>query len=74
MSSDYALNDDERKAIAALKRLAARWPRTLTLASMGGGLYVLPTHGHDLPGGQGVDPDSVIEFLGTDIPNTGGDW
>lgn len=72
--ADYALDDDERRAIASLKRLAKRWPRSLTLASMGGSLYVLPTAHHDLPGGQGVDPDSVLAYLGSDIPNTGGDW
>lgn len=60
----------EEQTIAALKRLAARWPRNLTLASMDGELVVLPT-GDYLDAGGSVDPGKVIATIGG-IPNTGG--
>lgn len=65
----------ERNAIRSLRRLAKRWPRSLTLASMGGALYVIPTFDHDFNDGRdGIDPGKIIADLGTEIPSTGGDW
>lgn len=61
-------------AIASLKRLAKRWPRSLTLASMGGALVVFKTDDYDRSdGGDGCDPDKVLADI-DGIPNTGGDW
>jgi fructoselysine-6-P-deglycase FrlB-like protein len=71
------MTDDERKAIAALQRLAKRWPKSLMLASMGGSLYVISTFDHafddEVGGHVGVDPDKVLTYI-DGIPNTGGDW
>lgn len=65
---------EEQLAILALHRLAKRWPRSLTLVSMGGSLHVIHTgdarydERSDEPRG-----DSVLDtFQG--IPNDGGDW
>jgi hypothetical protein len=70
------LSDEERKAIASLQRLAKRWPRSLTLASMGGQLVVVHT---DSPVFQELDGSNLNrhEAVLADIhgiPNTGGDW
>lgn len=74
------LTDDESKAVSALKRVAAKWPRSLWLFSASGTLHVMkcnkdgdrvmmPNHG--IAGG-GVDPDYSVDTI--DIPNDGGDW
>ncbi len=42
------LTPDEKKAISALHRLAKRWPSTLTLLSMGGNLYIVPTEDDEI--------------------------
>jgi hypothetical protein len=71
--NDAALSDAERKAIMALHRLAKRWPRTLTLVSMGGNLHVIRT-GDPRFGLDGWErTESVIQTI-TGIPNDGGDW
>ncbi len=65
----------EAAAIAELKRLAKRWPKSLWLFSASGTLHVmrcaedgtiatLPTYG--------VDPDYSLATVA--IPNDGGDW
>jgi hypothetical protein len=72
------LTDDERRAIASLNRLAKRWPRTLTLVSMGGGLYVIRSDDerfhveHDGLNGL-TRADAIIDTI-LGIPNDGGDW
>lgn len=70
------LTDQELAAIGSLQRLAKRWPRSLTLASMGGQLVVVRT---DSPVFQELDGSNlnrheavVADIYG--IPNTGGDW
>lgn len=59
----------------ALQRLAKAWPRTLTLASMGGTLVVV--HSNDKDFSDGWNPEvrqaGVLATI-DDIPNTGGDW
>lgn len=70
--ADRVLTMEEEKAVASLRRLAKRWPCTLTLASMGGSLFVLPSDYGETASG-GIDPDDVIESI-PGIPNTGGDW
>lgn len=65
---------EERKAIDALKRLARRWPRTLTLASMGGELVVVKTaDDRFLSSDTNERHESVVADI-RGIPNTGGDW
>lgn len=70
---DEDLTDEERRAIAALARLARRWPRSLMLASMGGMLVVVRTEDHMDASGDALDPDKVLADV-AGIPNTGGDW
>lgn len=70
-----ALTAEETKAIAALQRVAKKWPRTLTLASMAGSLVVVSTDDDVFQGGGGPErSEGVLAYLGSDIPNTGGDW
>lgn len=73
------LTDDERKAIATLKRLAKRWPKTLWLFSASGTLTVMrygPNGEQMIVGGHlsgnGCDPNYIVDTI--DIPNDGGDW
>lgn len=72
---DDSLTSEGRAAIAALKRLSQRWPRSLTLASMDGDLVVVRTGDDAFLGDGSADrQESVIEDLGRRIPNTGGAW
>lgn len=57
-SEESGLTASEAKAVASLQRLAHRWPKSLTLASMCGSLVVVHTDDERFDG----------------IPNTGGDW
>lgn len=76
----HDLTDDEKRAIAALKRLARKWPKTLWLYSASGSLNVMRCNsagkhavldrGLDQHGG--VDPTYSLAVI--DIPNDGGDW
>jgi hypothetical protein len=69
------LTEEEFKAIRGLQLLARNWPRTLTLASMGGSLVVFhtgdPRWGKIL---QGERAEAVLADSFTEIPNDGGDW
>lgn len=68
------VTEDEAKAIRALQVLARRWPRTLTLASMGGSLVVFHT-GDERWGETRTERQEAVladDFGG--IPNDGGDW
>lgn len=61
------------RAIRALHRLAKRWPPTLKLVSMGGGLHVI--HGADErfhDGRATVRGEAVLDSF--QISNDGGDW
>jgi hypothetical protein len=65
---------EELAAIRSLKRLARKWPKTLTLLSMDGCLYVIRTA--DL-GTVETSPDGapdvpIVQIDG--IPNDGGGW
>lgn len=66
------LSTSELAAVTALRRIARKWPRTLTLASIDGELVVLPT-GRYLDPTNGVSEDAVIASI-PGIPNTGGAW
>ena len=73
---DHMLTAKETSVIAALHRLAKRWPETLWLFSAGGTLCVMrkgPDGGHIFkPGSSSIDPDYVVATV--DIENSGGDW
>lgn len=71
--SDRALTKDEKAVIASLKRLAKRWPRTLTLAFMDGELVVFRTGDPLFLSDDDRREESVIADI-PGIPNTGGAW
>ena len=67
------LTSEERNAIAALERLAKRWPPSLMLFSLSGVLCVVRPH-HEHPGDDGIYiPDEAIITTIDGIPNDGGD-
>jgi hypothetical protein len=63
------LTGEERNAIAALERLAKRWPQSLTLFSAASSLVVIRT------GTSLLDSpyDDVVITMIDGIPNDGGD-
>ena len=72
--NDAALSDAERKAIMSLHRLAKRWPKTLTLVSMGGTLHVIRTGDSRFGAERNVErAEAVIQTI-DGIPSDGGDW
>ena len=69
------LTSDEAKAVAALQRLAKRWPSTLKLLSMSGTLCVVHTDDerlHQLDCSS-ARSDAVLAYI-DGITNDGGDW
>ena len=67
---------EEQKAIASLKRIAKKWPKSLWLWSASGSLWVM-RRGPDgermqHPSKSGVDQAYILASV--DIPNDGGDW
>ena len=73
------LTASEQNAIAALRRLAKRWPKTLTLVSMDGGLQVVDTaiyhaiNGPETPDAATRQGMCVLADI-NGIPNDGGGW
>jgi hypothetical protein len=68
------LTPEEERAIASLKRLSKKWPRSLTLASMDGSLHVIRTGDEAFSDGDGAErQDGIIADI-HGIPNTGGGW
>lgn len=77
-----ALSKEEKAAIASLRRLEKRWPKSLWLFSASGGLHVMKCgangerrvlaskSGDDSEGG--MDSSAIVATI--DIPNDGGDW
>ena len=65
---------EEAAAIRSLQRLARRWPRSLTLASMGGSLVVVHTDDDRFDSSSSLDRQDAIITDIHGIPNTGGDW
>lgn len=66
---------EEAKAIASLKRLAKKWPKSLWLFSAGGSLNVMRYDDNGQPvhlSNCGVDPYYSLDTI--NIPNSGGDW
>lgn len=79
MEDDIELTEDERRAIASLKRLAKRWPSTLWLFAGGSGgdnITILRTGPNGkrmhLPRQGGIDQSFIVDS--TKIPSDGGDW
>ena len=76
MKNKIILNDEEKKAINALKRVAKIWPESLWLFSASGDLFVMKNG----PDGDrfmtsregGVDQDYIVDKI--NIENDGGDW
>lgn len=67
----------EKQAVAALKRVAKRWPNDLWLFSASGRLHVMRKHpdgSRAIPGADdnGMDPSLRIDSI--NIENDGGDW
>lgn len=66
---------EEREAVASLKSLSKRWPKSLWLFSANGTLNVMKKKRGGkratLPGG-GMDPAYVVATI--PIENDGGDW
>jgi hypothetical protein len=74
---------EERRAIATLRRLAKRWPKTLWLFSANGSLNVMR---YDADGKTAMTSavgqyhplteavDQAYSLATIDIPNDGGDW
>jgi len=75
---EFDLTPEEKKAIAALKRLAKKWPDSLWLFSAQS-LHVMrkTEDGRHAYGGEnvsstGIDPGYIIATI--DIEADGGDW
>lgn len=74
MSEDKSLRPEELRAINALHGLARRWPKSLTLVSMGGTLSVVRTDDERFDSASGIERQEAVLADITGIPNTGGDW
>jgi len=73
---DITLTKEEKDAIAALKRLARKWPERLWLFSASGSLHVMmKDEGRQAATGLsgGIDPDFIVDTI-EGIDNDGGDW
>jgi hypothetical protein len=76
MSEPITLSAKEKRAIAALERLAKTWPDTLWLFSANGALCVMragPEGEHVMLSNYGVDPEYEVALI-SGISNSGGDW
>lgn len=70
-----SLSDPELSAIAALQRLARRWPRSLTLVSYDGSLSVIRSADLGaIADGNGPEREDLILANIDGIPNDGGGW
>lgn len=69
------ITKEEKLAIAALKRVAKKWPKSLWLFSASGTLWVMKKNADGqtvMLSTLGVDPDYAVDPI--DIENDGGDW
>ena len=71
-SSDVR-SSEEASVVRSLQRLAKRWPRSLTLVSMGGTLSLIHTRDRRFDA-DGMERQEAILADIDGIPNTGGDW
>lgn len=71
------VTDEERRAIASLKRLAKKWPKSLWLFSASGTLTVMRRAWDGEPSfcGKGGTADKryIVDVI-RGIDNDGGDW
>lgn len=73
--SSPPLSVEERRAIAALKRLAAQWPDSLWLFSANGTLNVMkktPSRARATSDAGGYRPEFSVSTI--QIESDGGDW
>lgn len=68
------MTPEEEAAVRSLQRLAKKWPKTLTLASMGGSLVVVHTDDERFDYGGSLERQDAVLADISGIPNTGGDW
>lgn len=71
------LTPEEKRAIAALKRLEKTWPQTLWLFSGSGSLCVMKCNEDGervYSEGRGSGVDQTYTAATLKIPNDGGDW
>lgn len=69
------ITPEEKRAIAALKKLAKTWPKSLWLFSASGSLCVMKNDEDGerrIRDGGGVDDAALVTQI--NIPNDGGDW
>ena len=68
------ITPEEKRAIAALKKLAKTWPKSLWLFSASGSLCVMKNDegGERQMRGDAVDTEACVTTIR--IPNDGGDW
>lgn len=68
------LTPEEKRAIAALKRLEKTWPKSLWLFSASGTLCVMKKdeQGDRIRSGDGIDQAGQVATI--KIENDGGDW
>lgn len=68
------LSNDERRAIASLKRLAKRWPKTLWLFTNGDiSILKCDEDGGRAHVGESIDQSYVVATI-VGILSDGGDW
>lgn len=69
------MTSEEQRAVASLRRLASRWPRSLWLFSADGTLYVMRVgeDGRPVFTASGTYDDEYVVAV-IDIPNDGGGW
>lgn len=73
-ASSDDLTPEEASVVRSLQRLAKRWPRSLTLVSMGGALSVIHTRDRRFDADGCMERQEAILADIDGIPNTGGDW
>ena len=64
----------EDQAVAALKKLAKRWPKTLWLWSASGSLHVMRLQDGTRAMNDVGGVDDHYRLASIEIPNDGGDW
>lgn len=72
-SNPEPLTTEEEQAITDLQRLGDRWPRTLTLLCMDGGMHVIRTGDSRYSPQKGDGQEAILADI-HGIPNDGGAW